>query len=439
MARLSERDLVRAEVLVGDKGRSVRSVAAKLGVDESTLRYRLARRRENAVDGRKQQPEACDDVAVVIEAWIAQQDWDGESGRPESIKSLYERLVAEHAYSGSYKAVQRFVRRRAPAPKVRPARRIETRPGTQAQVDWATRRVFVHELGGVTPLSVFLMALSHSRMSPVRFYLNETQLSWLDGHNQALRFLGGVPLTVRIDNLKTGVKRGAGSWAELNDTYQAYADELGFVIDPTRPRSARDKGKVERRVQDVAGAIVKKGERFVTLEDLNEAVSERTLKRARKLINPVTGDSIYDTWLAERDALQALPETLPLPFDVQVARTVGRDCLISFEGRQYAVPFPLTGRTVQVRGAPGKVQIIAEGRVVQEYPRGTKARLLVDRSCYDPAKVSNLRPAISGVTEARVESPAPLGRIGRAIVAEKSWEAATRPLSDYEALLRRRP
>ena len=430
MARLSERDLVCAEVLVVDKGRSLRSVAAELGVDESTLRYRLARRRVNAVDGRQRQAEACGGVAGVIGAWIADQDWGGESRRPESIKSLYEHLVAEHGYGGSYKAVLRFVRRRAPAAKVRPVRRIETRPGAQAQVDWATRRVYVHELGGVTPLSSLLMTLSHSRISPVRFYLDQTQLSWLDGHNHALRFLGGVPLTVRIDNLKTGVKRGAGAWAELNDTYQAYADQLGFIIDPARPRSARDKGKVERRVQDVFGSIVRQGERFVTLDDLNQAAAERTITRARNLINSVTGDSVYDTWLAERDVLQALPEPLPVPFDVQVARTVGRDCLVSFEGRQYAAPFTLSGRAVQVRGAPGKVQILAEGRVVQEYPRGTKAKLLIDQACYE-ARVSG---ASGGV-----EPPTPLGRIGRVIVADKSWEAAKRPLSDYEALLRRRP
>jgi len=434
VAKLSGRDLVAAEVLVG-KGKSVRSVARDLGVDESTLRYRLQRRAAAAVDGRSQQAEACAPFEPVIAAWIALQDWDGESGRPDSIKSLYEHLVAEHDYSGSYKAVVRFVRRRAPAPKLRPVRRIETRPGTQAQVDWGTRRVFLHEFGGEVVLKASLMTLSHSRMNPVRFYLDETQLSWLDGHNHALRFLGGVPLTIRIDNLKTGVKKGAGAWAELNDTYQAYADELGFLIDPTRPRRGSDKGKVERRVQDVIGPIVRRGERFVSLEDLNEAVLERSAARAKRLINPVTGDSVYDTWLAEREVLQPLPATLPAPFDVQVVRRVGRDCLVSFEGRQYAAPYPLSGRAVQVRGAPGKVQIIADGRVVQEYPRGTKARLLIDQACYDAAEVSNTRPAISGPME--VQPPAPLGRIGRIIVADKSWEAATRPLSAYENLLRR--
>ncbi len=437
MAKLSVRDLVCAEVLVG-KGRSVRSVAKEFGVDESTLRYRLERRVDGAVDGRAQQTEACAPFEGVIRGWIERQDWDGERERPESIQSLYELLVSEHGYVGSYKAVLRFVRRRAAAPAVRPVRRIETRPGTQAQVDWGTRKVFVHELGGVTPLKAFLMTLSHSRMTPVRFYLDETQLSWLDGHNHALSFLGGVPLTLRIDNLKTGVKRGAGAWAELNDTYQAYADQLGFIIDPTRPRSGQDKGKVERRVQDVVGVIIQRGERFVTLDDLNQATSERVIERAKKLVNPVTGDSVYDSWLAEREVLQALPEPLPNPFDVQVTRKVGRDCLVSFEGRQYAAPFVHAGRNVQVRGAPGKVQIFANGRVVMEYPRGTKARLLIDQACYDPAAAPNSRPARTGVMEPRIQVPAPLGRVGRAIVADKSWEAARRPLSEYEALLRRR-
>lgn len=432
MARLAERELVCAEVLVG-KGRSVRSVARELGVDESTLRYRLQRRAAGARDGRSLQPEACGPFADVIEAWIARQDWDGESGRPESIQSLYETLVAEHGYVGSYKAVVRFVRKRAPAPAVRPIRRIETRPGAQAQVDWGTRKVFVHELGGLTPLSAFLMTLSHSRLSPVRFYLDETQLSWLDGHNHGLEFLGGVPLTVRIDNLKVGVKRGAGAWAELNDTYLAYADQLGFIIDPTRPRSGRDKGKVERRVQDVIGGIIRKGERFATLEDLNEAAAERILERAKQLINPVTGDSVHDTWLAEREMLQALPKAMPVPFDVQVTRKVGRDCLVSFEGRRYAAPFVHAGKNVQVRGAPGRVQIIANGQVVMEYPRGTKARLLIDQVCYEPVVAAGAGSEAPG---ARVVPPAPLGRVGRIIVADKSWEAARRPLSEYETLLR---
>lgn len=320
MARLSERELVCAEVLV-DKGWSLRSIAGDLGVDESTLRYRLKRRRDGVKDGRSKQPEAAAVVSDVIEGWMDAQDWSGEGrDRPEAVRVLYERLVHEHGFMGSYKSVLRFVRRRAPKPSIRPVRRVETRPGAQAQVDWATRKVFVHELGGVTALPFFLMTLSHARLSPVRCYGDAGQLAWLDAHNHALRFLGGVPLTLRIDNLKTGVKRGAGPWAEPNDTYLAYANELGFIIDAARAGRGSDKGKVERRVQDVTGALVRSGERFVTLSDLNDALAERVIARAKRLRNPVTGGSVFEAWLAEREMLQPLPEPLPEPFDVQVTR-----------------------------------------------------------------------------------------------------------------------
>src|SRR5690625_2678642 len=176
MASLSEAGLVCAAVLVGE-GRSVGGVARGLGVDASILRYRLNHRGLGAVDGRSKQPEACEPYSDVIEAWIARQPWNVEGKRPEAVKVLYESLVAEHGYSGSYKAVLRFVRRRAPKPAVRPSRRVETQPGSQGQVDWAHREVHVQELGGRVRLPVFLMLLSYSRMPWLAFFKDIKQHS----------------------------------------------------------------------------------------------------------------------------------------------------------------------------------------------------------------------------------------------------------------------
>jgi hypothetical protein len=71
--------------------------------------------------------------------------------------------------------------------------------------------------------------------------------------------------------------------------------------------------------------------------------------------------------------------------------------------------------------------------------------LLIDDACYEPgsASVQAALAALYGddsgrhAAGPRVLPPTPLGRIGRAITAERSWEAATRPLSDYEAIVRR--
>lgn len=109
------------------------------------------------------------------------------------------------------------------------------------------------------------------------------------------------------------MKKGAGAWAILNDTFVAYTVQLGLLKDPMRPRSGCDEGKVESRVWDVIGGMVRKGERFVTLADLNQAAGERIRQGAKQLTNPVTGDTVNETWLAERGVLLGLPSRCRRP------------------------------------------------------------------------------------------------------------------------------
>ncbi len=103
-------------------------------------------------DGRKSQPEACEPYDEVIQVWMDQQSQQ----RPEPIKTLYELLVTRYGYSGSYRSVLRYVRRRTPVPKVRPIRRVETAVGAQTQIDWVQGPwIYIEELGGRVRLQAF--------------------------------------------------------------------------------------------------------------------------------------------------------------------------------------------------------------------------------------------------------------------------------------------
>ena len=63
-----------------------------------------------------------------------------------------------------------------------------------------------------------------------------------------------------------------------------------------------------------------------------------------RLTCPVTGTSVREAWEAERELLQPLP-TMAEPFDRGGdAGRCSRDCLVSFEGRRYSVPFAWVGR-----------------------------------------------------------------------------------------------
>jgi transposase len=339
--------------------------------------------------------------------------------RPPNVRELHEHLVEGYGYGGSYNSVRRYVRAHYPRPKRRTYRRVETPPGAQTQTDWGEYpRMDVGE--GPEPLHAFVMVLSHSRKPAVVWSRDETLLSWLACHNEAYRRFGGVAAVNRIDNLKTGIVHGAGAWGTIHPAYRAYARAVGFHVDACPPRAPPAKGKTEAKVK-LSRQLVDPRRRYEGLAELQAETDGRIERWARRAICPATGETVQASFERERERLGELP-LLPEPFDVAVTRPVGRDALVRFESREYAVPFRYVGRRVEVRGCAGRVQIWADGQVVQEYARKTRERVLIDPSCYE------------GESTERVAAPPPLGRMGRRLQQIAALPVEARPLDLYEAL-----
>jgi hypothetical protein len=264
------------------------------------------------------------------------------------------------------------------------------------------------------------MVLSHSRKQVVVFCPRMDQLSWHHAHNDAFRRLGGIAAVLRIDNLKTGIARGAGPWGEINEAYRAYANCVGFHVDACLPRCPEHKGKVESKVRFVKQRL-RLGGVFNGLADLQKQADEQLLACDGKRLCPVTGLSVQQTFEAEQRLLRPLP-VLPEPFDLVVSRTVQRDCLVNFEGRSYSVPFVLSGLQVEVRGCCGVVQVWHDGQMVAVHPRQTQARLLIEAGHYD------------GPGDERVAPPVPLGEMGQRLQEILAMPVQQRPLDLYAAL-----
>jgi transposase len=417
--RLTPEEVVAISVL-NDTGQANTQIAQTLGVSEGAVRHHLRRRGRS--DGRKNKPTKADAVAAAIAAWVGQQQPGGSpsAGRPINVRALLDWLVLEHGYSGSYKSVLRHVRKQFPRPKLRPFRRVETPPGAQAQVDW-------WECGGIDigdgpqTLYAFVLVLSHSRKAVVIWCRRMDQLSWQHAHNEALRRLGGVPAVLRIDNLKTGVARGAGPWGIVNETYHSYARAVSFHVDPCLPRSPEDKGKVESRIGKLQQRLTPSGQAFASLADLQRWSDEHLERDGQQRICPATGKLVEASWRDEQAFLRPLP-ILPALFDVALTRTVQKDCTVHFEGRQYSVPFVLCGLAVEVHGGVGVVQVLHDGQVVAEHRRGTPERLLIDATHYE------------GQGNSRVSAPVPLGKLGRRLQEIAQHPVEQRPMDLYAAL-----
>ncbi|NJN63604.1 MAG: IS21 family transposase [Acidobacteria bacterium] len=417
-SRLRREEIVTLGVLA-ERGQNHCEIARLLGVTEGAVRYRLRRASRGEEDGRRNKRRRALEVEEAIRLWVAAKQEEARE-RPINVLELYEHLREEKGYDGSYKSVLRFVRERYPKPPVRTYRRVETPPGAQVQTDWAEYpRVDIG--GGPQPLHAFVMTLSFSRRPAVVWRRGENQLHWLAAHNESFRRLGGIAATNRIDNVRTAIVRGAGAWGVINPVYRSYARAVRFHIDACAPRAANAKGKAESKVR-LSRLLVDPGRRrFEGLEHLQRWTDLRIEQWCARAICPATGRTVQESWEEELRALQSLPD-LPEPFDVVVSRPVHRDCMVLFEGRSYPVPFVHVGRRVEVRGCAETVQIVADGVVLREYPRGTAERVLVDPSCYE------------GESTAEVLAPPPLGKMGRRLQELSAMPVERRPIDLYAAL-----
>src|SRR3954465_10174945 len=304
------------------RGATNSHIARLLGVTEGAVRHHLARMQAGALDGRSRQEPKAACVAAAIDHWRQMQ----EEG-PINLAVLHAWLASEHGYSGSLRSIQRYWARTYPAPAVRARRRVETPPGAQAQVDWAHFPTVV--VGGIARDLVALhMVLSWSRKAAIVWSETKDMLAWLGCQTACFTRLGGVPATVRVDNEKTAMARGAGAWGTVNPTYRRYATVLHFHVDACPPRQPRAKGKVERRVRDQRFALDPRRQAWTDLADLQQWTDARLDALAHERICPATGTSVAEAWAGDQRSPPPLPAALPPPFRVGACRRGGGGGLV---------------------------------------------------------------------------------------------------------------
>ena len=263
-----------------------------------------------------------------------------------SAQRIYQDLVAEHAFTGGYDAVKRFVRQLANRSEP-PFRRMECGPGDELQVDFG-QGAWVVEEGRRRRPHLFRAVLSHSRKGYSEVVWRQTTESFLRCLENAFRYFGGVPATVVIDNLKAGVSQADWYDPQINPKLEEFARHYGTVILPTKPAMPRHKGKVESGVKYAQNNAVK-GRTFESLTAQNGYLSNWEKNVADTRIHGTTRRQVGRLFEeVEQPALRALPTGL-FPVFEQALRTVHRDGYVEFRKAYYSAPPEYVGRQVWVR------------------------------------------------------------------------------------------
>lgn len=339
-------------------GFSQREVARKLSVHRHTVsRYvRLARKgpkstivppgsgtEEQAKStisppgsaGRKSQCQPyADEIETKLEAGLSAQ-------------RIYQDLVLEHDFIGSYDSVKRFVRRLGLNTPL-PFRRMECEPGQEAQVDFGSGGPVVTSSGRCKKSHVFRIVLSHSRKGYSEAVFHQTTESFIRCLENAFRYFGGVPKTVVIDNLKAAVSKADWYDPELNPKLQSFCRHYGTVILPTKPYTPRHKGKVESGIGYVKKNALK-GRKFGSLSEQNQHLLFWENHVADTRIHGTTRKQVAMVFeQSEKRALLALPIS-HFPSFNEGKRSVHRDGHVEVDKSYYSVPPEYLGREVWVR------------------------------------------------------------------------------------------
>ena len=288
----------------------------------------------NATAGRR---SLCEQLRPVIEAGLV-------SGLSE--QRIFQDLVTEHAFAGSYQSVKRFARQLG-ATAALPFRRMECRPGEELQIDFG-QGAWVEAEGKRRRPHLFRAVLSHSRKGYSEVVWHQDTETFLRCIENAFRHFGGVARTAVIDNLKAGVLRADWYDPDLNPKLLAFAIHYGTTILPTKPAMPRHKGKIESGV-NYAQENALKGRRFASLGEENRFLAEWERSVADTRIHGTMRQQVgkcFET--AERPALLPLPGSI-FPSFIEVRRSVHRDGHVEYQSAYYSAPPEYMGREVWLR------------------------------------------------------------------------------------------
>ncbi|MGO9337275.1 MAG: IS21 family transposase [Terracidiphilus sp.] len=364
---------VRRAALV--EGKSQRAVAREFGLARMTVRKMLeyslppGYQRQKPVRRPKLGP-----WQGVIDAILA-DDKCRPAKQRHTARRIFERLRAEHGYTGGYTIVKDYVR----LSKIGSQEMfvpLSHGPG-EAQADFGEAVVVI---AGVECKAHFMaFDLPHSDDCFVQAFPAETTEAFLEGHVRAFAYFDGVPTRILYDNTTLAVARILGdgerqktrSFSELQ-SYYLFAEKFG------RPAKGNDKGKVENLVGYARRNFMVPIPHASDWEGLNSDFEADCRQRRQRRLRGHT-ETIAERFQRDRAAMLPLPAA---PYEAcdKVTARVSSISLVRYRTNDYSVPTEYGHRQVLVKGYVHRVVIACASQVIARHERSYERETAI----YDP-------------------------------------------------------
>lgn len=276
-------------------------------------------------------------------------------------------MVKERGYPGQPDHFRSVVARLRPKKPAEAYLRLHTLPGEQGQVDWGHFGRIVIGRAQRT-LMAFVMVLSYSRMTFLRFYLDAQMPNFIRGHVDAFGFFQGVPRILLYDNLKSAVLERRGDAIRFHPKLLELSGFYRFEPRPVAPARGNEKGRVERKIRDIRHSFFAARE-FRDLADLNAQALEwcRGLAADRPCPEDKTR-SVREVFAEDQPRLIALPK-LPFETHEHLDVVVRKAPYVRFDLNDYSIPHMRVERTLSVVADLDTVRILDGTELIATHPR----------------------------------------------------------------------
>jgi transposase len=281
---------------------------------------------------------------------------------------IYQHLQSQYAYEGSYNGLLRFIRKiKDKAPQLTVP--LHFQPGEAAQVDFGAGPLLFDERTGKEEKTwFFIMTLCWSRHQYVELVTHQDIETWLNCHQNAFEWFGGVARKIIIDNPKCAITKACYYDPEVQRSYAELAQIYGFIISACPPREPKKKGRVESGVKYVKKNFMPLRD-FKNLSDANKQLKQWVLGTAGNRHHGSTHQKPLSQFTdIEEHQLKSLPDHPP-EISAWYKVTPYKNCHIRHQKNYYSVPHTLYGKKLWLKQTATTVSIYHEHALVAMHTR----------------------------------------------------------------------
>src|SRR5664279_5553052 len=383
---------IRSIIHLLEKGYSLRAISAQIGLSRQTVTFYVTRLKNApySLEALRQLPE--EDLAGIVYTPVVATPLP-ESARRQELDVRMPYFLSELTRTGvtrlllweeyrkesidPFRYTQFCILLKQASKITNASMHLVHAPGAMVMADFAGDKMsyFDRSSGDVIYCPVLVAVLPFSKYTFAMALPDTTIPQVIKALNACMIYFGGVPLSLKTDNMKQVVTKSCRYEPLFSAALQEWAMHYNITLLATRIGKPKDKGAVENEVKIAYQRIYAplRDEMFYYIGQLNEAINKQLCLHNEKLFQLKDYSRLQQFNLEEKSLLQSLPaEEFVIRHRVLAKVQKNYHITLGEDYHHYSVPYQFIGKQVSAVYDTDNVEIYYQHKRIALHRRSYK-------------------------------------------------------------------